>query len=340
MGKDILGILGLGALGRAMAVAATAAGSEVIAWSRSERSRQRDPATPGDVAVPATVRVVEDPLEVVDRARNVLFAIPNHAFLEVVDRVGGAARGDHHFVHATKGTDAHGLLMHEIIRNRTCVKQIGCLGGPLMAADAVKHGLAGVVAASRFNCVLNDLAALFCGRGSQLSRSHDLVGVEVAGALRNVISVASGMAEGMAETERSALLARGLVETARFGAALGASPETFVGLAGVGDLLVRREAHSSRNYRLGLRSAQGSDVPEDGDDARAPVEGAITARGVAERAASLGVRMPLVQGVVDVLDGRLSAREMVETLLATDPGLGAGDSLVPPQRLGSSRDAA
>ncbi len=316
MSERTIGVLGLGRLGRAVASVATSAGTQVLGWNRGEVDK-----------LPEGVERLDQASEVVERCRLVFFALPAPAFGEVVQAVGDAARGDHFWVHGTKGTDAEGRLVHEIVRQHTCVLQLGALGGPLLARELAKRGPTGIVAASPYNCVIDALTAALVTGGQRLHRNNDLTGVELAGALRNVISIAAGMSDGLGESARSAVLARGLIETARLGSALGARPTTFVGLAGVGDLIARREAASSRNFQLGERAARGEDVAEVLDEL-GEIEGVVTARALATRAAQLDVDLPLTSGVARVLDGVQPCGEMIKQLLATDPGLGAGDSLV------------
>lgn len=322
------GIIGLGALGRALAALAGGAGTRVVAWSRSEASRQTEHPRPGLAPLGAHVEIVDQPSQVVEQARTVFFALPCYAVTEIVDQVGKAARGDHYWIHGTKGLGDRGELVHEIIRARTCVHQIAVIGGPVAAQELDARGSAGLVVASRFDCVVDTFARHLFSNGRRLHRTRDLIGVEVAAALRNVINLAAGMAADMGESVRSAVLARGLTETARFGVALGAETDTFVGLAGAGDLISRRDVASSRDFEVGLRCARGEDPREIQEGLDAPVEGASTARAALARAAGLGVDLPLTRGVQRVLSEEIGARPMIEELLTTDPGLGAGDRLV------------
>ncbi|MFH1807516.1 MAG: NAD(P)H-dependent glycerol-3-phosphate dehydrogenase [Pseudomonadota bacterium] len=321
MGDRLLGVLGLGALGQAVAGLAASTGSRVVAWSRGQ-SAGTNPRT-----LPAGIEVLDSATEVVQTARLVFFALPPWSVSEVLAQVGDVARGDHYWIHGCKGSTAEGELVHEVFRARSCVKQIGAIGGPVLASELNRRGPGGLVMASPFDCVLDALGACLSTKEQQLFRSHDIVGVQLAGAMRNVISVAAGLADGLGESARSAVLARGLIETARLGKALGAEPATFVGIAGVGDLIARRESSSSRNYQLGERCARGEVALAVLEDLGA-VEGAVTARALSRRAEELGVKVPLATGVARVLDDLEPPREMIQALLGSDPGLGARDSLV------------
>lgn len=324
MADAAIGLLGVGGLGQEFARLAHAAGSPVVAWSRTAQARDTGR---GEDWLRA-IEWVPDPATVVERCRLICFALPTHALPEIIDVVGASARGDQVWVHGCKGMTEAGQLAHEVMRDRTCVRQIVALGGPFSGLELARHGQSALVAASHYDCAIAALdAALFRPR-LRLHRSDDVVGVEVAGALRNAISVAAGMADGLGEGVHSALLARGLVESARLGVALGGHAETFVGLAGVGDLLAQRDATSSRNFALGQRLGRGESAPAALAAIAIPVEGAITARAAVSRGCSRGVELPLMQGIASVLDQLLTPAEMVETVLASDAGLGPGDSLV------------
>jgi len=324
MADAAIGLLGVGGLGQEFARLAHDAGNAVVAWSRTARAHD---ASRGEEWLRA-IEWASDPTSVVERCQLVCFALPAHALPELIDAVGAAARGDHIWVHGCKGMTPSGQLAHEVMRGRTCVRQIVALGGPFSGLELARHGQTALVAASHFNCAVAALDdALFRPR-LRLHRSDDLVGVEVAGAVRNAISLAAGMADGLGEGVRSALLARGLVESARLGVALGGHADTFVGLAGVGDLLAQRDATSSRNFALGQRLGRGEAAPAALAAIATPVEGAITAAAAVARGRSRGIELPLMQGIADVLEQKLTPAEMIETVLARDAGLGPGDSLV------------
>lgn len=314
-----IGVVGQGALGRALTMSLMRAGQSIQVWSR--RASQAPHVENGQW------EQVAELADLVRACRLVIWTSPANQLQEIVASIAPEARGDHYWVHCAKGSDAQGRLGHEIIRANTAVRQIGVLGGPILAEDLASHGPGGLLIASRFDVVTKTLLAAFHQDQQRVFVSRDLVGVELAGAMRNVLSVASGLAHAHSEAARSELLARGLVETARLGLALGADPQTFVGVAGVGDLIARREAKSSRNFALGQLCAQG--VPaqkalQELDN----VEGAVSASALSQRAHALGVMTPIADGVARVLAGKIIGGEMLSTLLQSDPGLGLRDGLV------------
>jgi glycerol-3-phosphate dehydrogenase (NAD(P)+) len=155
----------------------------------------------------------------------------------------------------------------------------------------------------------------------RLYANDDIVGAEVGGAVKNVMAIATGICDGLGLglNARAALMTRGLVEITRFGVALGARPETFMGLAGMGDLILTCTGDLSRNRRVGLALAAGKSLADIQRDLGHVAEGVMTAREVARRAETLNVDMPITATVRDVLDGSLSAKDAVERLMKRDP---------------------
>ena len=148
-----------------------------------------------------------------------------------------------------------------------------------------------------------------------------MVGVEVGGAVKNVMAIATGLCDGLdlGLNARAALITRGLAEISRLGLALGARPETFMGLSGLGDLVLTSTGDLSRNRQVGLLLAQGKTLQQAVDSLGHVAEGVYSARTVAQRARSMGVGMPITQAVVDLLDGRLQPAEAVAVLMGRDP---------------------
>ena len=151
--------------------------------------------------------------------------------------------------------------------------------------------------------------------------NEDLAGVEIGGAVKNVLAIATGLCDGLALglNARAALVTRGLAEMTRLGVALGARAETFMGLSGLGDLVLTATGDLSRNRRVGLLLAQGRTLQQAVESLGHVAEGVYSARTVVERARRLGVRMPIADAVVDLLDGRLTPEQAVTTLMGRDP---------------------
>jgi len=196
------------------------------------------------------------------------------------------------------------------------------LSGPTFAAEVAAGLPAAVTVAAGDEVVAERVAGLFHGDGFRAYTSTDLVGVEVGGSVKNVLAIAAGIADGQGfgANTRAALIARGLSEMARFGAALGARAETFTGLAGLGDLVLTCTDDQSRNRRFGLALGRGASVDEALLEVGATVEGRDTALRVWRLAVDLGVEMPIVEQVVAVLEDMRSPAAAVGALLARPAG--------------------
>jgi glycerol-3-phosphate dehydrogenase (NAD(P)+) len=177
------------------------------------------------------------------------------------------------------------------------------------------------VAASRHAQVRDALVAAFHGPALRIYANDDIVGVEVGGAVKNVLAIATGLCDGLSLglNARAALITRGLTEMTRLGSALGAKPETFMGLSGLGDLVLTATGDLSRNRKVGLLLAQGLTLAQAVDSLGHVAEGVYSARTVHQRATQLGVDMPITAAVVALLDGRLKVGEVVSLLMGRGP---------------------
>ena len=214
-----------------------------------------------------------------------------------------------------------GLMPHEIARAAAPNLATGVLSGPSFAQEVARGQPTALVAASRHESVRQALVAAFHGPTLRVYGNDDWVGVEVGGAVKNVLAIATGLADGLnlGLNARAALITRGLAEIARLGVALGAQPETFMGLSGLGDLVLTATGDLSRNRRVGLLLAEGKTLEEAVRSLGHVAEGVYSARTVWQRAQHLGVEMPITESVVALLDGRLKPVEAVAALMGRDP---------------------
>ncbi len=217
--------------------------------------------------------------------------------------------------------DADGLLGHEIKAQVAPGLQAGVLSGPSFALEVARGQPTALVAASDSAVVRDALVAAFHSPQLRVYGNDDVVGVEIGGAVKNVLAIATGLCDGLALglNARAALITRGLAEMTRLGVALGARPETFMGLSGLGDLVLTATGDLSRNRRVGLLLAQGASLQQAVDSLGHVAEGVYCARAVVRRAAGLGVEMPIAQAVVALLDGRLAPADAVAALMGRDP---------------------
>jgi glycerol-3-phosphate dehydrogenase (NAD(P)+) len=217
--------------------------------------------------------------------------------------------------------DTHGLLGHEIQAQVAPALHSGVLSGPSFAQEVALGQPTALVAASAHSAVRDALVAAFHSPTLRVYANEDVVGVEVGGAVKNVLAIATGLCDGLqlGLNARAALITRGLAEMMRLGLALGARTDTFMGLSGLGDLVLTATGDLSRNRRVGLALAQGKSLQQAVEALGHVAEGVYCARAVLQRAHSLGVEMPITQNVVDLLDGRVLPAQAVATLMGRGP---------------------
>jgi len=226
---------------------------------------------------------------------------------------------------------AVGLLAHEIQAQVAPRLQAGVLSGPSFALEVAQGRPTAVVAASQHPAVRQALVDAFHSARLRVYANDDLVGVEVGGAVKNVLAIATGLCDGLqlGMNARAALITRGLAEMTRLGLGLGARAETFMGLSGLGDLVLTATGDLSRNRQIGLALAQGQTLAQATSALGHVAEGVYSARTVVQRADGLGVDMPISRAVVALLDGQMSPSEAVTHLMGRDPAPEAHAAVVP-----------
>jgi glycerol-3-phosphate dehydrogenase (NAD(P)+) len=225
------------------------------------------------------------------------------------------------FEAARAGSGTHGLLGHEIRADVAPGLKAGVLSGPSFAQEVARGQPTALVAASEPAGVREALVVAIHSPTLRVYANEDIVGVEVGGAVKNVLAIATGLCDGLnlGLNARAALVTRGLAEMTRLGLALGARAETFMGLSGLGDLVLTATGDLSRNRKVGQLLAQGLSLQQAVDSLGHVAEGVYSARTVVQRAQMLGVDMPISAGVVALLDGRLQPAQAVTELMGRDP---------------------
>ena len=316
-----IAVLGAGAWGTAIACA-LAARAEVSLWGRDAtqlaaiaQTRRNARYLPG-AEIPAAVRVSAE----LPRAADLfLAATPVAALREVLGRIGKDAA----VVWLCKGfEEGTGALPHQIAGEVLgAAARVGALSGPSFA-DEVARGLpCALTLAARDAAFAREAAALLHGGRLRVYTSADVVGVELGGAVKNVMAIAAGISDGLGlgMNARAALITRGLAEITRLGVALGGQPETFMGLAGAGDLILTATGELSRNRRVGLELARGKGLKEILSSLGHVAEGVRSAKEVLQLSRKKNIDMPITQAVLEVLEGRLAPAQAVERLLTRDP---------------------
>jgi glycerol-3-phosphate dehydrogenase (NAD(P)+) len=214
-----------------------------------------------------------------------------------------------------------GLLVHEIRAQVAINLRAGVLSGPSFALEVARGQPTALVAASEHAEVREALVAAFHSATLRVYASDDIVGVEVGGAVKNVLAIAAGLCDGLqlGLNARAALITRGLSEMMRLGVALGAKAETFMGLSGLGDLVLTATGDLSRNRKVGLLLAQGQTLQQAVASLGHVAEGVYCARTVVQRAQSLGIHIPIAQSVVALLDGQVLPDQAVALLMGRGP---------------------
>ena len=210
-----------------------------------------------------------------------------------------------------------GLMAHEVRAQVAPALRGGALSGPSFAQEVARGMPTALVAASDDAAARDAMVQAFHNSSLRVYANDDIVGVEVGGAVKNVLAIATGLCDGLqlGLNARAALITRGLAEITRLGVALGAKPETFMGLSGLGDLVLTATGDLSRNRKVGLALAQGMTLQQAVDSLGHVAEGVYCARTVVQRAQHLGVEMPIAQAVVALLDGSITPAQAVALLM-------------------------
>ena len=317
-------VVGAGAWGTALAISA-AQQHQVVLWARQpehaqrlQRERTNTQYLPG-VALPPRLQISHQPLtELLPGVDLLVLATPVAALRTnlqaLAPHLGGTPVA---WVCKGFAPDAGGPLPHEVAHAVNPGLLGGALSGPSFAIEVARGQPTALVAASAHDVVRERMAAVFHSASLRVYGNDDIVGVEVGGAVKNVLAIATGLCDGMqlGLNARAALITRGLAEITRLGLAMGARADTFMGLSGLGDLVLTATGDLSRNRQVGMALAQGQTLPAILQSLGHVAEGVYSAQTVVQRAQQLGVDMPIAQAVVAVLLGHTSPQQAVAALM-------------------------
>jgi len=322
-----MAVIGAGSWGTALAVQLAREGHPTLLWARDSaqaaamhRDRRNVRYLP-DAAFPSPLIVEAELSEVLRLARDVLVVVPSHAFRATLAAIAPALRPTARVAWATKGFElSTGLLPHEVAAELLGSRPCAVVSGPTFARE-VGAGLPTAMTVASADAAFGaELAHAISGPNFRAYTQTDIVGVEVGGAVKNVIAIGSGIADGMGfgSNTRVALITRGLAEMMRLGVALGAKRDTFMGLAGLGDLVLTCTDDQSRNRRFGMALGKGAAFRTVAASFDQVVEGVSAARAVDEVAARLGVEMPICREVYRVMHEGKAVRDAVHALMGRE----------------------
>lgn len=323
-------VLGAGSYGTALAFCLARNGVDTFLWGRNaahlqslRETRQNERYLPG-ATFPDKLHICAEFADAVLRSRDILVVVPSHAFRETLEHLAPLLNDNHRIIWATKGLEpGTGRLLRDVaVEVLGSERALAVLSGPTFAKEMV----AGLPTAISLSATDSELARSFgeklhCAKSFRVYQNNDLIGVQLGGAVKNVIAIGAGLADGLGfgANARTALITRGLAELTRLGIKLGAQPETFMGMAGLGDLVLTCTDNQSRNRRFGIALGQGQSV----DDAMASigqvVEGYRNTEEVHILAAREGVEMPISEQIYAVLYQGKTAKEAALALLGRDP---------------------
>jgi glycerol-3-phosphate dehydrogenase (NAD(P)+) len=317
----MIAIVGAGSWGTALAVHLARGGERVTLWARNGevveaiRARHRNPWYLSDVELPAGIDATSDAAAALDGATLVIVAVPSEFFAATLARLGPVTAP---VVSATKGFEpARHRRMSEVVSERWPTTAVAVLSGPSFAREVARAQPTAAVVASRDDALAADLQRRLGSREFRLYTNRDVVGVEVGGATKNVIALATGLADGLGlgENTRAALVTRGLAEITRLAVALGGEPATLAGLAGLGDLVLTATGTLSRNRALGMALARGESRADAQRATRMVAEGVPTVTSALALAQRHGVALPIAAEVAAVLfDGKSPADALASLL--------------------------
>ena len=336
--QEPIAVLGAGAWGTALAIHLARNNHPVRLWGRDpeimstmKQDRCNKRYLP-DITFPDALEIYPDLASAINNIRDIMVAVPSHAIPELLQQLAIANLGNRRIAWATKGLSAgthpgSGKFIHELVEQILgSDTPTAVLSGPSFAKEVAMGLPVAVVIASRFDTFAKDLVERFHSPLFRVYQSRDLLGVQLCGAVKNIIAVAAGIADSMelGASARCALITRGLAEMSRLAKALGAKPETCMGLAGVGDLLLTCTSDLSRNRRFGLALGQNKIMSEASKTVASNTMGGVVesiynAEQIYYLAKQQGIEMPITEQVYKVLEQQCSLLQAFEALVNRAP---------------------
>lgn len=323
-----IAVLGGGSWGTALATQVARAGHPVVLWDISPEHIQAMQKTHinekylPDIPLPESLKFSDQLEQTISESDTLLIAIPSHAVRGFLQKSKQWIRQNHHIVWATKGLEeGSAKLVHQVVAEELpdCTST-AVVSGPTFAGEVAKNLPTAVTVAASSHAIADEVASFLHFGNFRVYTSEDMIGVELGGSLKNVLAIAAGIADGLGfgANTRAALITRGLNEIMRLGLAMGAQAETFMGLAGMGDLVLTCTDNQSRNRRMGLALAEGLTIEQARERIGQAVEGVKTAKEAWLLSQQYQVEMPIIEQAYKVLYENKAPIDAVHDLLGRE----------------------
>ncbi len=323
-----ISVYGAGSWGTALALQLARNELDVLLWDYNpehialyDKQRENTHYLPG-IPFPDNLKCTSSISEMVQHANDQLIVIPSHGFRDLLKKIKSLISNDHTIFWATKGLEVGtGKLLHEVLLEELGKNTAyGLVSGPTFALEVAKGLPSAMTAAASTPELSQRIASAFQGGNYRVYTSNDVLGVELGGAVKNVLAIAAGISDGLGfgANARVAIITRGLAEIFRLAESMGAKNETIMGLSGVGDLVLTCTDNQSRNRRLGLALGQGKTAEEAIKEIGQAVEGAKSSSCIGLLAERQGVEMPICQSVYQVIYNKLAPKQAVKELLSRE----------------------
>ena len=318
-----IAVLGGGSFGTVLANLAASNGHNVSLWVRDSDQALRINSEGANTIYHPELKLSENILatdsleEVLKDASMVFIATPSIIFEQIIKRISNLIEDDSYIISCTKGILGNPFRpLSEIIRERV-ENTLGVLSGPNLAKEIADKKVAGSVIASSDNELINSVKSVLSSQTFKIYSSDDMQGVEFAGALKNIYAIICGMADSLevGENALGLILTRSMAEMSRFAVAKGANPMTFLGLAGMGDLVATCTSKLSRNYQLGYNLGKGMKIDEAKENIGQVAEGIRTLEVIKNESIELGIKMPLVESLYNIIYLELSPSALISDLV-------------------------
>lgn len=329
--KSDLSVIGAGSYGTALAIVAASKGLNVLLWdhrpdraAKMEKARENAQYLPG-LAFPSSLTVTSDLSCAVKASRDLLVVVPSVVFAQVTTEIARFIAPEQRFAWATKGLNPDGRLLSEVARQELPYPvPLAVLSGPTFARELASGMPTAISVAGDPQSFASEMCERMHNSTFRLYEGSDLIGLQLGGAIKNVIAIAAGMSDGLGygANARTALITRGLAEMVRFGLAAGASERSFMGLSGLGDLILTCTDNQSRNRRFGVMLGQGVEAGEALKRIGQVVEGYQMTRVLKKLSGDRGVQMPICSELYEVIfngkDGKAAAMSLLGRALKAE----------------------